>query len=210
MHTNASKLRAIVTAQHADGSWDLNSVAQLLHVDLTHLETANPMKKDDANATAADTSSATPKGGKKSGRKGKKDKTGKTEDATKTDGKEVIDESASNPADAAAATSSSSSSIAAETTGEPNKTEGDADSTAVSSTPALPALPALSDLWATIVLLSYLKHTYDAEKEFWTFVALKVAALLARAVPDETARNALLKKGHKYLSSAPGLLQAAP
>jgi hypothetical protein len=166
MHTNAARLRAIVTAQHADGSWDINSVAQLLHMDATQIDTNNPLLQQDSNKDEAKTP--------KSARKGKKSK------------QKGEDKDSKNENDIAATS----------TAVEGEKSPEESLSTA-------PAVPSLSDIWATVILLSYLKHNYDIEKEFWTFVALKVAALLARAVPDESARNALIKKGHKYLSHLP-------
>jgi len=158
--TPASRLRAIVNTQHADGSWDLETVSRLLRLDCAALESANPLTHHGGSKSKG-------KRDNKKGRKGHKD--------------QLDSGSANEPsATSSSATEDHDSSAAAELK---------------SSNP--------SDVWATALLLAHLKRSYDAERDFWTFVALKVAALLSAAIPDEPARTALLKKAKKYLDSLP-------
>jgi hypothetical protein len=213
--STASTLRTIVTSQHADGSWDLQSVAVLLKLDPQAIVAANPLrtssnshhkKKSQSTKDKVETESkgeekkSDKKGSKtpKSARKGpgKKHEHEKSATDAEQPAETHLDDAETQKPDAIAmATSASSSSIGTQ--------QQDVSKQALGSEAQPEAQLSPQDIWATAILLAHLKRQYDSEKNFWTFVALKVAALLAKAVPDEAARKSLLKKAKNYLDSLP-------
>ena len=56
-----------------------------------------------------------------------------------------------------------------------------------------------TDLWASIIVLAHLKRHFDAERNYWTFVSLKLQALLKRSISDETKRKSIIKDAKTFL-----------
>lgn len=62
---------------------------------------------------------------------------------------------------------------------------------------------SMSDLWASAVVLAHLKRSFDAERNYWTFVGLKLQALMKRCITDDAKRKSIIKDAKAFLDSLP-------
>jgi len=209
--TTATQLRKIVTTQHANGCWDIGAASLLLHLDLDELYLANPLtttrerKKKPVNEEA-NQEEEIKKGGKKEGKKEGKtpksarkghDKDKKHDRDAESPRKDTGKGAKTNDAISAATSANQSSSSLSKSTTELLSAVGlESDELKIGDV-------SIDDIWATVLLLAYLRLNYDSEKDFWTFVALKVSSLLAKTIPDDTARKSLMKKAKSFLESLP-------
>lgn len=59
------------------------------------------------------------------------------------------------------------------------------------------------DLWASIIVFAHLKAHFDAERTYWTFLALKFEAMLQKNVEDAKTRKSYMKQAKSFLDTLP-------